>query len=160
MPVTRYDADTLHDMRIQYLIVYSEVSCLIEKAKQLKEEPIGNILYQLKNVTINAQRSFNYRLEKLCGIMVQIATIILQDFSKDPEKIGIANMAYLLELKNVITNELKTCGDNFDVLGKVIIFLNDSKEAFSIISSRNDRMCAKPTEVLKLLGLISRGRYY
>ena len=38
--------------------------------------------------------------------------------------------------------------------------MTDSREAYSIISNRNDRTSAKPGEVLKFLGITSRARFY
>ena len=160
LPEVKYDPDTLHEMRIQNMIVYNEVTCLLDKIKQLKEEQVGNVIFQLKNVTLEAQRNFNFRLEKLWGMVVQVSKIILQEFSKDPTSIGIEDMSYLLEHKAAITNEIKACEDNFNVLNKVIKFLTDSREAYSIISNRNDRTSAKPGEVLKFLGITSRARFY
>lgn len=160
LPETKYDADTIQDIRIQYLIVFNEVSCLLEKAKMLQNEQIGSVMYHLKKVTLNTQRNFNHKFEKLCGMIIQISLIILQEFGKDPESIGIEDITYLLHQTEVVTDEIKNCEANFSMLGKVITFLADSREAYTIISSSSDRTNAKPTEILKLLSLISRARFY
>jgi hypothetical protein len=59
-------------------------------------------------------------------MMIQIAMIILQDFSKDPVSIGIEDITYLLNKNDEITNEMEATVQNFDVLKQVIKFLGDS----------------------------------
>lgn len=86
--------------------------------------------------------------------------IILQEFSKDPSSIGIEDITYLLDHKAVIKDEIKACEENFQVLESVITFLSDSREAYAIISNNGDRKAARPNEILKLIGLISRARFY
>lgn len=160
LPETKYDVDTIQEMRIQNMIVYNEVTCLLEKAKGFRTECIGTILFHLDKVTIETKRSFNIKLEKLCGMMIQISLIILQEFATDPLSIGIQDMSYLLKQRDKVTDEIKTCEENFKVIDKVVTFLEDSREAYSIISSSSDRTSARPSEILKLLSLISRARFY
>jgi len=160
MPETQYDVDTIQDLRIQYMIVLNQVSCLLEKIKLLQTKSIGKIKYHLGKVTLQSKRNFNIKFEKLWGMTIQISQIILQEFAKDPESIGIEDVSFLLDQVEVVSDEIKAWEDNFQIIKKATTFLENSKEAYTIISNSGDRKSAKPSEILKLLNLISRARFY
>jgi hypothetical protein len=160
LPETQYDIDSVQDLRIQFTIVLNEVTWLLEKLKLLKTNAIGGIKFGLSKCTLEARRNFNRRWETMCGMTVMVAKVILMEFGNNPGKVGIEDMSYLLNQKQVVTNEIDACHDNFEVLKKASDFLEDSREVYTIISNSGDRKSAKPSEVLRLLGLIKRARYY
>ncbi|CAI2362324.1 unnamed protein product [Moneuplotes crassus] len=159
LPETKYDVDTIKDIRIQYKIVYNEIECLKENAKMLNVYSEPWILFHFPRMTLSSKRSFNYKLEKLCGMIILISQIILQEFAKDPESIGISDVSHFLQQIDEINNEVKALKQNFAALTSIIVFLEDSIEAYSIISKSSDRVSARPQEVLKLLNLVSRARF-
>lgn len=65
IPETKYDLDTIQDMKIQYMIIYNEINCLLDKSKLLQNENIGVALYHFKKITLASKRSFNNKFEKL-----------------------------------------------------------------------------------------------
>ena len=92
-------------------------------------------------------------------MVIQISLIILQEFARDPAKIGIADVSHFLKQNDKVLDETVAFHQNFTVFEKIVVFLEDSLEAFSIISKDNDRISARPQEILKLLGLVSRARF-
>ncbi len=92
-------------------------------------------------------------------MIILVSQIILQEFSEEPENIGIKDVSHFLAENKQIVNEVKALKEDFRALEEVIVFLEDSMEAYSIISKSSERVSAKPQEVLKLLNLISRARF-
>lgn len=81
------------------------------------------------------------------------------EFAKDPSSIGIEDCSYYLDHKTTITDEEQALQENFEVLGKVIQFLTDSREAYSIISKSIERNPSKPSEMMRILNYISKARF-
>ena len=89
--------------------------------------------------------------ESITSLLIEISTVLLQEFAKDPNGIGIPDISYIKEDVSEVTNESLAFQEDLDVYMLVLKYFNISTDVYIILSCDFERENPKLSQIIRML---------
>ncbi|CDW91753.1 UNKNOWN [Stylonychia lemnae] len=160
--IMRYDQDLLSNPHMQVKIIISELRMLKNKASQLK-----NLLnarrYDVPRVFSYLQKgyqvNFNTKFESITALLINISTVLLQEFAKDPSGIGIPEISYVTEDISQIEDETQAFLEDLDVYILVLKYFSVATDVYIILSCDFERDLPTLSQITNMVRQMAKARY-
>lgn len=87
----------------------------------------------------------------ITSYLINISTVLLQEFAKDPNGIGIPDISYITEDVSLVEDESKAFVEDLDVFLLVFKYFSISTDVYIILSNDFDRNQPSITSLLNML---------
>lgn len=95
----------------------------------------------------------------IVALLINISTVLLQEFANDPAGIGIPDISYVTEDISEIEDETQAFLEDLDVFLLVLKYFNISTDVYIILSCDFERQMPTLAQITNMVRQIAKTRY-
>ncbi|CAK77016.1 unnamed protein product (macronuclear) [Paramecium tetraurelia] len=170
LPYVQFDAFIRRDRTMQHVVIRDLLKIIMEKCNQLKNLLLDK--FRLKRIFLlmdlmeqpKKKGMFNQRLEDTIVLIDQIGSIILQEFKKNPEQIGLKQspIKHLQEHNPEHIDphqEEKVYDKNVDLFNEMLQYLRDRIELYMLMMRQAGHKILDDQQCMSFLKDVTALRY-